>query len=582
MRKSKKKQSENVLLLVESVVKSTHLKQSSSLSTRIKNLDPELSKLSKVWNISKDSCFLFSIIFEQVFRRNSCSLEELSRTLNTDIFQLVKYDFCFVELIRAGYLNKTSGGFRDGVTYKIPSVVFQRLISDQSIQRSEIKDLTNVKFFRHIRNNFSLYEARSMNFEELLYSFKNLFELNPDLPLPRFVKDHGLNWEDIFVLICVVDAVWNEGTTEFSLREFLRKYDRDVFGSDIYFQDDEDDEETIDFSQVKKEFQNGSSRLLTLGILSPDRKGEYKSVLLFEMTSKFIDAFFKDVDLLLANRINHFESDFFKVIPHNTIPELELIYDEVVEQEVKLLKKLLLEKNYREMTKRQKELLLPESVIALISGPSGSGKTSLVYQICRETKRNLIVVSPSALKSSYFGETNKLIQSLFDQFEKIYEENKNSGDKHLPVILIDECESLFHSRRSYESKTSIETLLQEVVNLLLNNLDSFRGLLCLTSNYPERMDGALNRRIPFKINIPLPASATRRTIIERELGEWLTAEDISSISEYTLSGSNIRTLKQKSITHYIVNGNYPDCATIEKWCQSEMDGFAMGLKKIGF
>ena len=143
-------------------------------------------------------------------------------------------------------------------------------------------------------------------------------------------------------------------------------------------------------------------------------------------------------------------------------------------------------------------------------------------------------------------------------------------------------EEALSDRRKYEGKTSIETLLQEVVNLLLSNLDTFKGILLLTTNYPERMDGALNRRIPFKINIPLPTSATRRTIIERELGEWLTAEDISSISEYTLSGSNIRTLKQKSINHYILNGNYPDFTTIEKWCQSEVDGFAMGLKKIGF
>ena len=49
------------------------------------------------------------------------------------------------------------------------------------------------------------------------------------------------------------------------------------------------------------------------------------------------------------------------------------------------------------------------------------GKTETVYQLARQTQRNLMTVNVSDIKSKWVGDSEKNIQRLFDDYRHLVE-----------------------------------------------------------------------------------------------------------------------------------------------------------------
>lgn len=143
-------------------------------------------------------------------------------------------------------------------------------------------------------------------------------------------------------------------------------------------------------------------------------------------------------------------------------------------------------------------------ICALFRGDSGTGKTLSAEIIANELGMTLYRVRIPAIISKYVGETEK-------NLEKCFREAAASG----ALLLFDEADSIFSKRT--EVKDSNDRYANMEVNLLLQEVERFEGVVILTTNLDAAIDDAFERRLNHKIDFPFPEARYRARIWKRLL-----------------------------------------------------------------
>jgi hypothetical protein len=171
-------------------------------------------------------------------------------------------------------------------------------------------------------------------------------------------------------------------------------------------------------------------------------------------------------------------------------------------------------------------------VTALFAGDSGTGKTLAAEVVARELGLDLYVVELSAMVDKYVGETEKNLQRLFDEADRVD-----------AVLLFDEADSIFGKRS--ETKDAHDRYANLESSYLLQRLESFDGVAVLTTNLRSNIDDAFTRRFDLVVDFPFPDKELRRTLWEQCLsGPLPVAEDVDLdqvAGPFELAGGSIRS-----------------------------------------
>ena len=143
----------------------------------------------------------------------------------------------------------------------------------------------------------------------------------------------------------------------------------------------------------------------------------------------------------------------------------------------------------------------------LLYGPPGTGKTMIAKAIACEVGAKFYAVKGSDIVSKWVGESEKNINSLFEE--------ANKQDR--AIIFIDEMDSLLGKRGQ-------DIHNDKRVNEFLQQIDGFAGrnpnlLLLGATNRPWDIDTAATRsgRFSQKIYIPLPDEKARKFMLEKNM-----------------------------------------------------------------
>jgi hypothetical protein len=147
---------------------------------------------------------------------------------------------------------------------------------------------------------------------------------------------------------------------------------------------------------------------------------------------------------------------------------------------------------------------LTSGVRALLSGPSGTGKTLAARALAGVLGMDLWRLDLSSVVNKYLGETEKNLERAFTHAEEVD-----------VALLIDEGDALLTQRTAV--RTSNDRYANLETNFLLQRLESFEGILIITTNAGERIDDAFRRRIDVVIDFPLPDETQRWTIWQLHL-----------------------------------------------------------------
>lgn len=169
-------------------------------------------------------------------------------------------------------------------------------------------------------------------------------------------------------------------------------------------------------------------------------------------------------------------------------------------------------------------------VRALFTGQSGTGKTLAAGWLATRLALPLYRVDLAAVTSKYIGETEKNLAQLLARAE------------HAEVILLfDEADSMFGKRT--DVKESNDRFANAQTNYLLQRIETFDGIVFLTSNNRARFDPAFFRRLDAIIDFPVPGPEDRRSLWQSHLGaeHSVSPREINLLAASAdLFGGNIR------------------------------------------
>jgi len=169
-------------------------------------------------------------------------------------------------------------------------------------------------------------------------------------------------------------------------------------------------------------------------------------------------------------------------------------------------------------------------VRALLTGPSGTGKTMAARILASRLSLDLYRLDLSSVVNKYIGETEKRLNQILSRAEELG-----------VILLLDEGDALLTQRTNVQ--TSNDRYANLETNFLLQRLETFEGIVLVTTNAGDRIDSAFQRRMDVVIEFRPPDVTERWGIWQTHLPAdhdvpLVMLQEVASRCE--LSGGQIR------------------------------------------
>jgi hypothetical protein len=138
-------------------------------------------------------------------------------------------------------------------------------------------------------------------------------------------------------------------------------------------------------------------------------------------------------------------------------------------------------------------------VRALFNGPSGTGKTLAAKILAAVLQTDVYRVDLASVVNKYIGETEKNLSQLLARSEELD-----------VILLIDEGDSLMTGRTEVKSANDRYANLE--TNYLLQRIETYQGIVVVTTNAGNRIDQAFQRRFDVSVSFYPPDAAERLSI----------------------------------------------------------------------
>jgi SpoVK/Ycf46/Vps4 family AAA+-type ATPase len=172
------------------------------------------------------------------------------------------------------------------------------------------------------------------------------------------------------------------------------------------------------------------------------------------------------------------------------------------------------------------------------AGAPGTGKTICAEAIAHALGRRLLVVRYAEVESMWMGETPKNIVSTF-----------RLARKENAVLLFDEADAIA-SRRSPSLDLGFVRESNTVINVLLQELERFNGVVIFATNLAANFDPAFERRIRTHVLFEMPGAAEREQIWRVQMHPRTPlADDVdfrALAEQFEASGGDIRNAVLKA------------------------------------
>jgi len=143
-------------------------------------------------------------------------------------------------------------------------------------------------------------------------------------------------------------------------------------------------------------------------------------------------------------------------------------------------------------------------VRALFNGPSGTGKTLAAKVLASVLETDIYRMDLASVVNKYIGETEKNLSQVLARAEEL----------DVP-LLIDEGDSLMANRTDVKSANDRYANLE--TNYLLQRLETYQGIIIVTTNAGRRIDSAFQRRFDAVIEFSPPDPGERLLIWQLHL-----------------------------------------------------------------
>ncbi len=174
----------------------------------------------------------------------------------------------------------------------------------------------------------------------------------------------------------------------------------------------------------------------------------------------------------------------------------------------------------------------------LLHGEPGTGKTYIAGVLANQLQRPLLMINASNIRNYYYGATEKKARDLFQQMRYL-------AEKYHPVFLLNEGDQLIH-HRSEGARSGAENAENTLQSIWLEELETFNGILLVTSNLVTNLDPAMSRRFHYNLTISAPDYEARLKLWKLHLPESIPGAreiELEPLAEgFQFTGGQIRNV----------------------------------------
>lgn len=286
------------------------------------------------------------------------------------------------------------------------------------------------------------------------------------------------------------------------------------------------------------------------------------------------------VELLSAYSPSH--SKCKKVQPNKrflksckVIKEKTLFFNSSEQQQIERLTSLLSVESLPSVQQRLEEQGMRKGFACLFYGGPGTGKTETVYQIARQTGRDLMQVDIAGLRDKWVGESEKNIKEVFARYRQYC---KNCTV--MPILFFNEADAIIN-KRTENVEHSVDKMDNAMQNIILQEMEDLDGILIATTNLTSNLDKAFERRFIYKVEFHNPDIESKAKIWRSMLKDLSIEEARQLASHFDFSGGQIENIARKRTVDYILSGKYASVDDIEDYCRAELLN-GKERKRIGF
>lgn len=274
----------------------------------------------------------------------------------------------------------------------------------------------------------------------------------------------------------------------------------------------------------------------------------------------------KSIDLLKESGVNYVSESKKKdksILDPADLPAKELIYSADEERQVSMIREMITVEKLKIVRERLNAKNLPLGVAILLHGKPGTGKTETAFQLAKHTGRQIMKVEISQTKSMWYGQSEKIVKSIFNDYNRLLEQSPV-----IPILLINEADAILGKRKE-SPRSSVEQTDNTIQNIFLEELENFKGILIATTNLVDNLDKAFERRFLFKVRFESPAIRQKAAIWKLKLPVLTEAQCAQLAMEFNFTGGEIDNVVRKFEVSGIINEIAAGFDEIVEMCREE-------------
>ena len=464
----------------------------------------------------------------------SFDLGDIGTFFGCTSMRLMRYISAIKSLRAKGYLKMQSRNETDSfkLTYKALVAISQ----GKCLEILKCDNLSPMEFIKTLDNLFNDKCMGRMDDDLLIEEVLNLLRENGNLNIVKRVIDLDLSIRSrVILLYFCANAIW-KNNIEIECDDLVHVFDG--WGNFVF-----------------REIMNGTHNLVKLGLIEVTYNsavyGPNETLMLTEVAQE--DLLKVDFNFILKKN----DKSFHNVLKSETVVKKSLFFGEKNRASLATLKELLDEKKLMEIREQLKNKGWGLGFTCLFYGAPGTGKTESVLQIARESGRDIMQVDISSARNKWYGETEKQIKKIFTDYKDLVKQSKKT-----PILLFNEADAILSVRSELGSdSSSISKTENAIQNILLQEMETFDGILIATTNLINNLDAAFERRFLYKIKFEKPDIEAKGEIW-RSLMPALTKDEAKMLaSEFDFSGGEISNIARKCFINELL---FNDATTLEQ------------------
>ena len=497
-----------------------------------------------------------TVILTTIVRRSSrdeLDGNDIAFHLGLSYLKFLAYYKEVIGLKDRGYIHVSVKG-----KIKLPRTVLTCLLENRPVVPEQRTGLTANQLLMRIKKELDSREDDFCTTSEAIKELNELMTLNPDNSVSRTIMKIFGHLTDQTEAIIVYGLV------------YLYYFDDDDMVSWRNLDDYMSETELMDF---KMDYKFERLSLQKNKVIEYAGRNSVMSKDYFKLSDEVKEELFADVGGIRKEEKNVAASK--KMLSADILPKT-LFYNPEEHRQVEQLKELMSQERLNDIRARMKDKGLRTGFTCLFYGGPGTGKTETVYQIARESGRDLFIVDVSQIKSCWVGESEKSIKKVFDKYREAV---KDGGI--IPILLFNEADAVFGIRQE-GAESAVDKMENSIQNIILQEMEDLDGILIATTNLTTNLDKAFERRFLYKIRFERP-SREARVSIWRAMMPSLSEEEAKILANnYDFSGGQIENIVRKREIQSIIDSAEPSFNDVLSFCSEEVIGNGTGRRRIGF